>query len=103
MPLLYDANGDEIFEGGVTRNDIVAAIQAAALAGEFNTAQEIADRHGWKGICLCCAIKNATEAHYDRDAIIRGVCVTCFHDLNPSPNFADVRSYMYGLIKRDVQ
>lgn len=102
MALLYDANGREIRDG-VLQDDIVAAIQAAAIADEFGTAEEIADRHGMKGICLCCALKNATTAHYDRDNIVRRVCITCFHALQErAPSFADVKFYTHGLIKRSV-
>jgi hypothetical protein len=105
---LYDANGKPIYSGGVTHDDIVAAIQAAALADEFSTAEEIADRHDMKGICLCCALKGATTAHYDRDNIIRRVCITCFHKLNDgvgqtSANFSSMKMYTHGLVKRDVQ
>ncbi len=107
MALLYDAHGREI-QDGVVKDDIIAAIQAAAIANEFGVAQEIADRHGWTGLCLCCAIKSATTAHYDRDNIIRRVCITCFHELNDgaaqtSGNFASMKMYTNGLIKRDVQ
>ena len=103
MALLYDWHGREI-QDGVVKDDIIAAIQAAAIAGEFGVAEEIADRHGWTGLCLCCAIKSATTAHYDRDNIIRRVCITCFHALQErAPSFSGIQNYMSGLIKRDVQ
>jgi hypothetical protein len=103
MPL-YDPNGNPIYSGGITHADIVAAIQAAAIADEFATAEEIADRHGLKSICLCCAIKSATDAHYDRDNIIRRVCITCLHELQTRrPNLSNTRVYLDGLIKRSVQ
>lgn len=102
MALLYDASGREIYVGGVTREDVIAAIQAAALADEFETAQAIADRHGWTSICLCCAIKSATTAHHDRIGRPWRVCITCFHELNPAPDFSDVKLYAQGLIKRSV-
>jgi hypothetical protein len=105
VPVLYDANGYEVYEGGLTRSDIVAAIQAAALAGEFATAQEIADRHGWTGICLNCALKSAVRVYYDRMQAARRVCMTCFHDLDdPDPDsFTGVMLYTHGLMRRDVQ
>lgn len=104
MALLYDANGRAIRDG-IPVDDIVAAIQAAAIANEFGVAEEIADRHGLTGLCLCCAIKSATTAHYDRDNIIRRVCITCYHQLQEqhAPSFASTKSYLSGLIKRDVQ
>ena len=103
MAFLYDANGKELFEGGATKDAVRDAIQAAALADEFGTAEEIADRHGLRGICLKCAIKNATTAHYDRDSIIRRVCITCFHELNPQSDTLDTVVYLQGLFRRDVQ
>lgn len=101
MAFLYDANGRELLEGGVSQDSVRDAIQAAALADEFGTAEEIADRHGLKGVCLKCAIKNATTAHYDRDNIFRRVCITCFHELQPGDG--TMRMYMDGLRRRDVQ
>jgi uncharacterized paraquat-inducible protein A len=104
VALLYDANGCEIRDG-IAHADIVAAIQAAALADEFQTAEEIADRHGLKSVCLKCAIKNATTAHYDRDLIIRRVCITCYHalELRQPQSFSDMKMMLDGVIKRDVQ
>lgn len=103
MALLYDAHGRAIRDG-VHQDDVVAAIQAAAIAEEWTTAQEIADRHGMTGICLACAIKSATTTHYcDREGKPWRVCITCHAELNPEPNFACTKSYLSGLIKRDVQ
>ena len=102
VALLYDANGREILDG-VLKDDIIAAIQAAGIAHEFGAAQEIADRHGWTGLCLHCAIKAATTAHYDRAGGPWRVCITCYHELNPAPDFVDTKLYMSGLLKRDVQ
>ena len=103
MALLYTADGDEVFAGGLTRADIVAAIQAAAIVEEWSTAQEIADRYGMTTVCLKCAYRSATTTHYcNREGKPWRVCVTCHHDLNPK-NFADTKIYMDGLIKRDVQ
>lgn len=104
--MLYDANGVPIFEGGVRLEEVRAAVQAAALADEWGVAQEIADRYGLTSVCLKCAIKGATTAHYDRDNIIRRVCITCFHELDAGGtsglNFSSVKAYMHGLIKRNV-
>ncbi len=103
VALLYDANGREIRDG-VAHDDVVAAIQAAAIAEEWSTAQEIADRHGMTGICLCCAIKNATTMHYDRYGAPWRICITCDQQLaERSPSFADTKLYTHGLMKRDVQ
>lgn len=103
MALLYDANGRAIRDG-VLQDDIVAAIQAAAIADEFGTAQEIADRHGLTGLCLCCAIKSATSEHYNAAGGPWRVCITCLHQLQErAPSFSDTKLYMQGLIMRDVQ
>lgn len=103
MALLYDANGREIRDG-VARDDVIAAIQAAAIAEEWSTAQEIADRHGMMGLCLSCAIKSATTEHYDRHGVPWRVCITCSQQLEErSPSFADTKLYLHGLMKRDVQ
>lgn len=95
VALLYDANGCEIYEGGVTHDAIRDAIQAAALADEWSTAQEIADRYGWASICLRCAIKSATDAHDGWR-----VCGTCQAQLGIS--FSDTKVYLSGLIRRNV-
>lgn len=103
MALLYDANGREIRDG-VAHDDVVAAIQAAAIAEEWSTAQEIADRHSMTSVCLSCAIKNATTAHYDRYGVPWRVCVTCYRQLaERNVNFSDTKLYTHGLMKRDVQ
>jgi len=103
VALLYDANGREILDG-ILKDDIIAAIQAAGIANEFSVAQEIADRHGWTGLCLRCAIKAATTGHYDRSGGPWRVCITCYHELEAAqPSFSDVKLYTSGLIKRDVQ
>jgi len=102
---LYDAAGKPIYSGGVTHDDIVAAIQAAALADEFETAKEIADRHDLTSICLNCALKSATTAYEDSHGTQRRVCITCFHQLEARrpPSFSDMKMYVHGLLKRDVQ
>lgn len=103
--MIVDAKGKPIYSGNITHDDVVAAIQAAALADEFETAEEIADRHGLTSICLNCALKSATTAHEDSQAAQRRVCITCFHQLESRrpPSFASVRSFVQGLVKRDVQ
>jgi hypothetical protein len=115
VALLYDANGCEIRDG-VTQDDVVAAIQAAAIAGEWSTAQDIADRHGLTGVCLKCAIKAATTAYYATYVTPIGltinnpwrVCITCYHALTSgegqtAASFASMKIYTQGLIKRNVQ
>lgn len=100
VPLLYDANGREIYEGGVTHDAIRDAIQAASLADEWRIAEDIANRYGWSQICLRCAIKSATETFYDRWR----VCGTCHEALRVRDfNFSDTKLYMDGLLKRNVQ
>lgn len=96
MALLYDANGREIYEGGVTHDAVRDAIQAAALADEWQLAESIAHRYGWATVCLRCAIKEATELHHDRWR----VCGTCRADLGIS--FSDMKLMVDGLIKRTV-
>lgn len=100
MALLYDANGREIYEGGITREAIRDAIQAASLADEWRTAEDIANRYGWANVCLRCAIKNATETFYDRWR----VCGTCHAQLRVRDiNFSDTKLMLDGLLKRSVQ
>lgn len=103
VALLYDAYGREIRDG-VLKDDIIAAIQAAGLADEFETAQAIANEQGWTGLCLRCAIKAATTEHYNRHGGPWRVCITCFHELETrDTNTSGAKIYMQGLISRDVQ
>jgi hypothetical protein len=99
--LLYDANGCEVYEGGLTHDDIRDAIQAAALASDFKLAYEIVVRYGWRNICLNCASVPAEELCQE----IGGwpVCTPCKEKLAPVDDFSDVRFYAQGLIRRDVQ
>lgn len=67
----------------VTRDDIRDAIQAAAIADHFDLAAEIAERYGWKGICLCCATAAPTVT-YTHKGFDWPVCGPCQVALAPS-------------------
>lgn len=109
MALLYDAYGREIYEGGVTGDAIRDAIQAAALANDYHLANEIAERYGWDNICRKCAI----ELVAGRIAVFQNrvhdeeiweevpVCKACEEALQPK--FSGMKSYLHGLLHRDVQ
>jgi hypothetical protein len=99
VALLYDAYGREVYPDGVTHDTVRDAIQAASRADDWRLAAEIAMRYRWRDICLYCAEAPATEL-YQR---IGGwpVCEPCKTILEPP--FTDMRIYMDGLFKRDVQ
>jgi hypothetical protein len=101
VALLFDAYGREVYEGGLTHDDIRDAIQAAALADDFKLAYEIAERYGWNNVCLSCAAVFPTVADLERYGHWP-VCAPCKVRLEPL-NFSDTRLYMQGLISRDVQ
>jgi len=106
--VLYDAYGRVLYEGGLSREDIRDAIQAAALADDWRLADEIATRYGWDDICRKCAIEPATtgitvERIQVQDSTVvseAAVCGACEEQLRPK--FSEMRSYMHGLIHRTV-
>ena len=101
LTVLYDAHGRKVYEGGLLREDIRDAIQAAARADDFKLAYEIAERYGWNNICLNCATAFKTTEFVDRYGHWP-VCAPCKEVLAPEPNFSDVKTYLHGLIKRNV-
>lgn len=104
MPLLYDANGDEIYPGGVTRTDIRAAAEAAVLADEWQTATDLVNHYGLHGICVACVRALATTFISDSKSASRWrVCDDCEEKHRPvGIAFSDVKVMMHGLIKRNV-
>lgn len=104
MALLYDANGDEIYEGGITRTDVRAAMQAAILADNWELANEIADRYDLHGLCLACVEALATTFVCPGPSNQRyRVCETCEEKHRPvGIDFSDVKVMMHGLISRTV-
>jgi hypothetical protein len=103
VALLYDAHGREIYPDGVTHDDVRDAIQAASRADDWKLAYEIACRYGWK-VCVYCAEKSPTETFNSYRGQLGGwpVCKPCKDVLDPVPDFADVKLYTHGLIKRNV-
>lgn len=104
MALLYDAYGQEVYEGGVTRDAIRAAAEAAVLADEWQTATDLVNHYGLHGVCVACVRALATTFRSDtkRDARWR-VCDECEEKYRPvGPVFSDVKVMLHGLIKRNV-
>jgi len=98
--LLYDSLGREVYEGGLTHEDVRDAIQAAALANDFQLAHDIAERHGWRNCCLSCASPALSTANYVNAQGSWRVCTACDDKLRP--RFSDAKMMLNGLIKRDV-
>ena len=96
-PVLFDAQGRPIYPGGITRDDIRDAIQAAALVDDFATAQDIADRYGLDEICLNCGEKQASETY-----LKWRICKECGTERLERLNFSDTKIFTYGLIHRNV-
>lgn len=89
MALLFDALGRKVYESGVIYEDIRDAIQAAALANDFELAYEIAERYGCYNVCLYCAEATSTAQFWTRTGNWR-VCTACKKKLELEPARTDL-------------
>lgn len=104
MALLYDAYGQEVYAGGVTRDAIREAVEAAVLAAEWQIATDIVDRYDLHGVCVACVSAPATTYISDTKSASRWrVCEPCEEKHRPvGIGFGDVQIMLHGLISRTV-
>ncbi len=104
---LVDPLGRPIFEGGLTLDDILDAVESACKVGHYHLARDIMRRHGMH-VCIQCGSRISQDN--ETGFCHRHVCASCGR---PVPKDHDAgsaycarcgpRTYVQGIINRDVQ